>query len=108
VFVWLRPGVVGLMPGVLTGTRKGTDLGRAFSVGSELELEVVEVDGEGKRIRLAVPGAVPKHEAAPPPKPARKPTRPEPAPEPAPPQAFGTSLGDALREAMKKGGGAGA
>jgi hypothetical protein len=107
VFLWLRPGVVGLMPGVYTGTRKGTDLARAFPIGREIEAEVVETDAEGKRIRLAMPGAAAKAEAAaPPPRRDRDRERERRAPDPpaqtAPVEAFGTSLADALRAAIKK------
>jgi predicted RNA-binding protein with RPS1 domain len=106
VFVWLRPGVVGLMLSTASGTRMGTDLAGAFPIGKELEVDVVEIEGDGKRIRLAVPGAAAKPEAparpAPrPPQRERRPAEPEAAPAtPAP--AFGNSLADALREAIKK------
>ena len=111
VFVWLGPGRVGLVPNVHSGTRKGTDLSKAFSVGKEIEVEVVEADPDGRRIRLAVPGAAARTAPAPfRPEPQvrrereRDSRRQKPAegPAPAASQGFGTSLGDALREAMKK------
>jgi len=55
VLVWLRPGRVGLIPSVHTGTRRGTDLTRSFPVAQEIEVEVLEADPDGRRIRLAVP-----------------------------------------------------
>jgi small subunit ribosomal protein S1 len=113
VFVWLGPGRVGLLPNVNTGTRRGTDLTKAFPPGKEIEVEVLETDPDGRRVRLSIPGA-----QAPKPAPARLETphrkereksaaRPKPA-EPTPHTAspgFGTSLGDALREAFKKSAG---
>ena len=100
VFVWLRPGTVGLLPNVYTGTKKGTDLTRTFPAGKEVEVEVLEVSPDGRRVRLAVPGAA----VAPPPPPQRtsqeRPAKPvEPS---APPQSFGTNLGDALRAAFER------
>jgi len=107
VFVWLGPGRVGLVPSSHTGTRKGTDLARAFPVGREIEVEVLEADAQARRIRLGVPGATPAPPASRPSareqaqrQQERAPRAPE-APA-APPQTFGTSLRDALREAFKK------
>ncbi len=109
VFVWLGPGRVGLVPSVYTGTRKGTDLSRVFPTGKEIEVEVLEADADGRRIRLSVPGAVARPKPAEPRSAAREPSR-DPkakarAPEaaPAPSQAFGTSLRDVLGAALKKG-----
>ena len=111
VFVWLGPGRVGLVPSVHTGTRRGTDLTTVFPAGKEVEVEVVEANADLRRIRLAVPGAVPKPaplraDSAPRKNREKGPTKPKRAEAAAPPpQGFGTSLGDALREAFKKGAG---
>jgi|GEM_PF-111004 len=53
VFIFLAPGRTGLMPAGESNTQRGTDLKKAFPVGSELEVQVVEVDPAGKRIRLS-------------------------------------------------------
>jgi hypothetical protein len=102
---------------------RGTDLGRKFVTGQDLEVEVAEVADDG-RIRLSLPGVEPA--PAPPPS-AAAPARPrqdrgrrergserdrdrergrggrEAAPQPAAGSgSFGTSLGDLLRAAMDK------
>jgi small subunit ribosomal protein S1 len=56
VFVWLGPGRVGLMPNIWSGTERGDDLTRRFPVGDEIEVDLVELSGDGKRIRLAKKG----------------------------------------------------
>jgi small subunit ribosomal protein S1 len=53
VFVFLSPGRTGLMPNEETDTAHGTDLKKAFPVGSDLEVVVLEVDPESHRIRLS-------------------------------------------------------
>lgn len=53
VFVYLAPGRTGLMPAAESGVGRGTDLRKAFPVGSELEVAVLEVDPTGRRIRLS-------------------------------------------------------
>ncbi len=60
VFVWLAPGKVGLMPAALSGTPRNTDLAREFPIGRPLEVEVLEVDEAGRRIRLSSPGQAAK------------------------------------------------
>ena len=119
VFVWLGPGRTGLLPAALSGVPRGTDLVRRFTIGDEVEVDVVEVQDDGRRIRLARKGvrasepqaSVPRRE--PPPARRQEPRR-EPAPRPrdaapsgerptAPPLGtvtFGTSLGDKLRAAL--------
>ncbi len=117
VFVWLGPGRSGLVPSALSGVPRGTDLVRKFTIGDEVEVEVVEVDPEGRRIRLARKGVrsaeAPRAPRPGPPqmraKPAPREPRREPAPQrdPAPTErpslgtvTFGTSLGDKLRAAL--------
>ncbi len=53
VFVFLAPGRTGLIPWSETGVAKETDLARAFPIGADLEVIVLEVDTSGRRIRLS-------------------------------------------------------
>ena len=53
VFVFLSPGRTGLMPLAETGVDRDSDLLKAFPVGSEVEVVVLEVDPAGRRIRLS-------------------------------------------------------
>ena len=118
VFVWLGPGRTGLVPAALSGVPRGTDLVRRYTIGDEVEVEVVEVDAEGRRIRLGRKGvrAAEPRESRPTPPPVRanepaRERRPErasarettPSERTAPPLGtvtFGTSLADKLRAAL--------
>jgi small subunit ribosomal protein S1 len=53
VFVFLAPGRTGLIPMSETGITKEGDVPRAFPVGSDVEVVVLEVDPAGRRIRLS-------------------------------------------------------
>jgi small subunit ribosomal protein S1 len=53
VFVFLAPGRTALMPLSETGLAWGADPGKAFPVGSEVEVVVLEVDPAGRRIRVS-------------------------------------------------------
>ena len=53
VFVFLSPGRTGLMPFSETGLERDADLAKAFPVGSEVEVAVLEADAGGRRIRLS-------------------------------------------------------
>ncbi len=53
VFVFLAPGRTGLIPMKETGLAREADLARTFPIGSDVEVEVLEVDPAGKRIRLS-------------------------------------------------------
>ena len=53
VFVFLAPGKTGLMPLSETGLDHGADVAKAFPVGSEVEVAVLESDDTGRRIRLS-------------------------------------------------------
>jgi small subunit ribosomal protein S1 len=53
VFVFLAPGRTGLMPLAETGLAWGADVTKAFPVGSEVEVVVLEVDPSGRRIRVS-------------------------------------------------------
>jgi len=50
------PGGRGLIPASETGTERGTDLRRHYSLGQELKVALLEVDAAGK-IRLSIPAA---------------------------------------------------
>jgi small subunit ribosomal protein S1 len=54
VFVFLAPGVTGLVPASETGVSRETDLRGAFPLGSELEVVVLEADAARRRVRLSV------------------------------------------------------
>ncbi len=53
VLVFLSPGRTGLVPLAETGVDRGTDLLKAFPIGSDVEVAVLEVDAGGRRIRLS-------------------------------------------------------
>ena len=53
VFVFLAPGRTGLIPSSETGVAKEADVSRAFPVGADVEVVVLEVDASGRRIRLS-------------------------------------------------------
>lgn len=48
VFVSLAGGPSALLPASETGTDRGTDLARAFPIGTELRLTIIEVDDRGR------------------------------------------------------------
>jgi ribosomal protein S1 len=51
--VFLAPGRTGLIPMSETGVAKEGDVARAFPVGADVEVIVLEVDPTGRRIRLS-------------------------------------------------------
>jgi small subunit ribosomal protein S1 len=53
VFVFLSPARSGLMPFAETGLDRDADMAKAFPIGSEVEAVVLEVDPDGRRIRLS-------------------------------------------------------
>ena len=53
VFVFLSPGRTGLLPLSETGVERDADMLKAFPIGSEVEVAVLEVDPTGRRIRLS-------------------------------------------------------
>jgi small subunit ribosomal protein S1 len=53
VFVFLASGRTGLIPMRETGLEKEADVVKAFPVGSDVEVEVLEIDPAGRRIRLS-------------------------------------------------------
>ena len=104
VFVWLAPGKVGLMPRAWTGAPAGTEMQRRFSIGEAVEVTVVEIAEEGRRIRLTRKGVEPEAPQQPQ-RPRREPRREpreeyRPTPKDEPEVPFGTSLADKLRAAL--------
>ena len=53
VFVFLAPGRTALMPLSETGMAREADIARAFPVGSDVEVVVLEADSSGRRIRVS-------------------------------------------------------
>ncbi len=95
VFVFLDAGNTGLIPLEETGVEQGNDLKKAFPVGSDVEVIVLEVDPSNRRIRLsakAVKEATERGEA-------RDYTERQQAEQS---ESFG-SLASSLRAAMKRG-----
>jgi small subunit ribosomal protein S1 len=64
VFVFLSPGRTGLMPAAETGLDRDADLVKAFPVGSEVEVAVLEADASGRRIRLSKKAVAQQRERA--------------------------------------------
>ena len=63
VFVFLAPGRTGLIPMSETGIAKDGDVPRAFPVGADVDVIVLEVDPSGRRIRLSSKAIADAHEA---------------------------------------------
>jgi small subunit ribosomal protein S1 len=93
VFVELEPGFTGLLPAAETGTDRGVDLRRAFPIGSDVEVVVLEVDAAARRIRLSKKAVAEQREQAE----LREYTQRQ---EAAPAQSVG-SMADQLRDALK-------
>jgi small subunit ribosomal protein S1 len=93
IFVFLAPGVVGLMPASETGLDRGVDLRKAFPVGSDIEVIVLEADASGRRIRVSKKAIEAAEEAA---QVADYSARETAAQA----QSFGGSLADKLRGAL--------
>jgi small subunit ribosomal protein S1 len=92
VFVFLAPGRTGLIPLSETGIAKEGDVQRAFPIGADVEVIVLEADPSGRRIRLSAKAVMEAREA--------EEVR-EWAERKAPPaDGFGT-LADKLRSAFK-------
>ena len=64
VFVFLAPGITGLVPASETGVAHGVDLLKAFPLGSDLDVIVLEADSARRRIRLSVKAIADAAEAA--------------------------------------------
>ena len=92
VFVFLAPGRTGVIPLSETGIAKEGDVRRAFPVGADVEVIVLEVDPSGRRIRLSAKAVMEAREA----EEVREWTERNAAPA----EGFGT-LADKLRSAFK-------
>ena len=64
LFVRLGPGQTGLVPVAELATARGTDLRRAFPVGSEIKVLVLAIEEGGRRIRLSHSQALAQEERA--------------------------------------------
>jgi small subunit ribosomal protein S1 len=91
VFVFLAPGRTGLIPLSETGIAKEADVVKAFPAGSQVAVIVLEIDPEGRRIRLSAKAVKDAEEA----QEVREYSGREAAPA-----GFGSSLGDKLRGAL--------
>ena len=95
VFVFLAPGVTGLLPASETGISKDADLKKALPVGSDVDVIVLEADASGRRIRLSVKAIADAQEAA-------EVTDYAAREGAAQAQSFGGSLADKLRGALTR------
>jgi small subunit ribosomal protein S1 len=64
VFVFLGPGKTGLIPMSETGLDKEADVVKAFPVGSDVDVVVLEVEPSGRRIRLSRKAVLDAQDAA--------------------------------------------
>src|SRR6266481_4680964 len=64
VFVRLGPGQIGLIPIAELGLARGTDLRKAFPVGTEIKVLVLAIEEGGRRIRLSHAQALGREERA--------------------------------------------
>ena len=94
VFVFLSPGRTGLMLFSETGLDRDADLAKAFPIGSELEVAVLEADTSGRRIRLSRKAVAQQREQA-----ELREYAARPDATPATPLG---SLADKLRDALKR------
>lgn len=58
VFIELEPGLTGLLPGSETGLPRGASLGRTYSPGRKVKVQIAALDVRKKRISLALEGKV--------------------------------------------------
>lgn len=92
-FVELEPGVEGLIPLSESGVARDGDVKKAFPIGNTIEVAVLDVDADARRIRLSVTAIQKMRETDE----VREYTERADAP---PTEGFG-SLGDKLRDALK-------
>jgi small subunit ribosomal protein S1 len=64
VLVFLSPGHTGLMPASETGLDRDADLVKAFPIGSDVEVAVLDADATGRRIRLSKKAVAQQREQA--------------------------------------------
>jgi small subunit ribosomal protein S1 len=92
-FVELEPGIEGLIPLSESGVARDGDVKKAFPIGNIIEVVVLDVDPDARRIRLSITAVQKMREADE----VREYTERADAP---PSEKFG-SLGDKLRDALK-------
>jgi len=63
-FVELAPGIEGLMPFAETGLDRDANLKKAFAIGSEVEVVVLEIDPAARRIRVSKKAVAEQQEQA--------------------------------------------
>ena len=63
-FVELEPGFTGLLPFAESGIDRGMDTRKAFPIGSDIEVAILEVDPEARRIRLSKKAVAEQREKA--------------------------------------------
>jgi ribosomal protein S1 len=93
VLVFLSPRHTGLIPSAETGLDRDMDMVKAFPIGSDVEVVVLEVDAAGRRIRLSKKAVAEQREQA---ELREYAARPDAAPT-----ASLGSLADSLRSALK-------
>jgi ribosomal protein S1 len=54
IFVELEPGLEGLIPASESGVGRDGDLKKAFPIGADVQVVVLDVDAAARRIRLSV------------------------------------------------------
>jgi len=92
-FVELEPGIEGLIPLSESGLGRDADVKKAFPIGTEIDVVILDVDADARRIRLSVTGVQKMREAS-------EVREYEERADAAPPEGFG-SLADKLRDALK-------
>lgn len=92
-FVELEPGIEGLVPLSESGVARDADVRKAFRVGDEVQVVILDVDGPARRIRLSVTGVQKVREAD-------EMREYSERTDGATPEKFG-SLADKLRDALK-------
>jgi small subunit ribosomal protein S1 len=93
-FVELEPGFTGLLPFAESGIDRGMDMRKAFPIGSEIEVAVLEVDAEARRIRLSKKAVAEQREKAE--------LRDYATRQDAEPSVSMGSIADKLRDALKR------
>jgi len=91
-FVELEPGFTGLLPFAESGIDRGMDMRKVFPIGSDVEVAILEVDAEARRIRLSKRAVAEQREQAE--------LREYEAKQDAAPSASMGSIADKLRDAL--------
>jgi small subunit ribosomal protein S1 len=93
-FVELEPGFTGLLPFAESGIDRVMDMRKALPIGSEIEVAILEVDPEARRIRLSKKAVAAQREKAE--------LRDYTTRQDAEPSASMGSIADKLRDALKR------